>query len=88
MSYPNDFINWCRFPYHENYTDQYVKTMQSDEFHYYKLNWAQIIRPQQIIFQQKYFKCITENSPLYFDQTGTVYIYGDTSKLESYKSTE
>ena len=55
MGYPNDFIYlilaWTSLPYHENYMDQYVKSMQSDEFHYYKLNWAQIIRPQQMIFQ-------------------------------------
>ena len=34
---PNDFIYlntaWSSLPYHENYTDQYVKAMQSDEFH-------------------------------------------------------
>ena len=35
----------------EHYMDQYVKTKLSDEFHYYKLNWAQIIRHQQMIFQ-------------------------------------
>ena len=23
-----------------NYTDKYVKAMQSNEFHYYKLNWT------------------------------------------------
>ena len=36
----NDFIYlmtaWSNLPYHENYMDQYVKTMQSDGFHYYK----------------------------------------------------
>ena len=56
MGYPNDFIYlisaWSSLPYHENYNmDQNVKTMQSDEFHYYNLNWAKIIRPQQVIFQ-------------------------------------
>ena len=55
MGYPNDFIYlisaWSSLPYHENYMDQCVKTMQPDEFHYYKLNWAQIIRPEQMIFQ-------------------------------------
>ena len=47
--------------YHENYMDQYVKTMWSDKFAYRKLNWDKIIRPQQITFQQNIFKCITEN---------------------------
>ena len=42
---------WSSLPYHENYMDQYVKTMQSDEFRYYKLNWAKIIRPHKMIFQ-------------------------------------
>ena len=54
MGYPNDFIYlisaWSSSPYYENHNmDQYVKTMQSDEFQYYKLNWAQIVRPQQMI---------------------------------------
>ena len=44
MGYPTDFIYlitaWSSLPYHENYMDQYVKAMQSDEFHYYKLNWT------------------------------------------------
>ena len=31
---------WSSLPYHENYTDQYVKAMQSDEFHYYKFIWT------------------------------------------------
>ena len=48
-------LAWSSLPYHENYMDQYVKTKQSDEFHYYKLNWAQIIGLQQIIFQIKIF---------------------------------
>ena len=34
MGYPNDFIYlilaWSGLPYHENYMDQYVKTMQAD----------------------------------------------------------
>ena len=51
MSYPNDFIYlisaWSGLAYYENNMDQYVKTMQSHEFHYHKLNWAQIIRPQE-----------------------------------------
>ena len=55
MGYPNDFIYlisaWSNLPNQENYMDQYVETMQSDEIHYYKLNWAQIINPQQMIFQ-------------------------------------
>ena len=42
MGYPNDFIHlitaWSSLPYHENYTDQYVKAMQSDEFNYYTPN--------------------------------------------------
>ena len=50
MGYPNGFIYlisaWSGLAYHENYIEQYVKTMQSHEFHYYKLNLAQIIRPQ------------------------------------------
>ena len=29
-------LAWSSLPYHENYMDQYVKTKQSDEFHYYK----------------------------------------------------
>ena len=41
MGYPNVFIYlilaWSSSPYHEYYMDQYVKTMQSGEFHYYKL---------------------------------------------------
>ena len=44
-------LAWSSLPYHENYMDQYVKTKQSDEFHYYKLSWAKIIRHQQMIFQ-------------------------------------
>ena len=71
--------------HHKNYTDQFVKTMQSDEFYYHKLNWAQIIRPQQISFNENIFECITDNSHLYFDQTCTVYIWWNK---ESYKSTE
>ena len=56
MGYPNDFIinlisAKSSLPYRENYMDQYAKTMQSDEFNYYKLNWVKIIRPQQMIFQ-------------------------------------
>ena len=55
MGYPNDFIYlilaWSNLPYHENYMDQYVKNKQSDEFHHYKLNLAQIIRHRQMIFQ-------------------------------------
>ena len=51
MGYPNDFIHlisaWRGLAYHENYMDQYVKTMQSHEFDYYKLNWAQILKSQQ-----------------------------------------
>ena len=35
----------------KNYTGLYVETEQSDEFHDYKLNWFQIKRPQQMIFQ-------------------------------------
>ena len=39
---PNDviyLISACSsLHYHENYMDQSVKTMQSDEFHYCKLN--------------------------------------------------
>ena len=44
-------LAWSSLSYHENYMDQYVKTKQSDEFNYYKLSWAQIIRHQQMIFQ-------------------------------------
>ena len=59
MGYPNDFIYlisaWSSLPYHDNYMDQYVKTLQSDLFHYYKLNLFHIIRPQQMILQQNYF---------------------------------
>ena len=55
MGNQNDFIYLISasssLPYHENYMDQYVKTMQSNEFHYYKFNWAKIIRPQKMIFQ-------------------------------------
>ena len=37
-------LAWSSLPYYENYMGQYVKTKHSDEFYYYKLNWAQIIR--------------------------------------------
>ena len=46
-------------PYRENYVDQYIKTIESDVFHYCKLNCAKIIRPQQMIFQYNILKCIT-----------------------------
>ena len=79
MDYPNDFIYlisaWSKLSYRENYMDQYVKTMQSDEFRYHKLNRAKIIRPQQTIFQRNIFKCITENFHLYFDHADTVYLW-------------
>ena len=68
-----------------NYSHQYVKTKQSDEFHYHKLSWAQIIRHQQIIFQKNILRYITKNSHLYFDQT--YYIYGEARHLELYTST-
>ena len=91
MGYTDDFIYliWSSLPNHENYMDQYVKTMQSDEVHYYKLNWVQTIRPQQMIFQWNILKCITVNFHLYFDQAGTLYtVCDETSHPESYKSTE
>ena len=57
MGYPNDFIYlitaWSSLLYPENYMDQYVKTMKSDELHYHKLNWTKMIRHWQIIFQKK-----------------------------------
>ena len=40
MGHPNDWylfdLSMEQLPYPENYMDQYVKTKQSDEFHYYK----------------------------------------------------
>ena len=79
-------LAWSSLPYHENYMDQYVKTKQSDEFHYYKLNWAQIIRHQQMIFQWKYFKMhYWEFAPLFW--SNMYYIYDEASHLESYTFT-
>ena len=92
MGYPNYFIYlisaWSSSPYYENHNmDQYVKTMQSDEFQYYKLNWAQIVRPQQMILKKKQFKMhYWEFSPVFW--SNMYYIYGEASHLESYMSTE
>ena len=79
-------LAWSSLLYHENYMDQYVKTKQSDGFHYYKLNSAQIIRHQQMIFQYKYFKMhYWKFSPVFWSNMS--YIYGESSHLESYTST-
>ena len=79
MGNPNDFTYlisaWSSLPYRENYVDQYVKTMQSDVFHYCKLNCAKIIILQQMIFQYNILKCITYIFLLYFGNTGTVCLW-------------
>ena len=59
----------------KNYMDQYVTTTQSDEVHYYELNWTKIIRTQQMIFQRNISQCSTGNFYLHFDQAGNVYIW-------------
>ena len=41
-----------QLPHHESYMDEYVKTMQSNEFRYYiNLTEPKLLRPQQMIFQ-------------------------------------
>ena len=87
MGYPNDFIYlisaWSSLLYYENYMDKYVKTMQSDEFNYYKLNWAQIIRRQWMIFQWKYFLNALLRIPICILIKQVLCIYGETNHLES-----
>ena len=64
-----------------------LKSKQSDEIHYYKLNWAQIIRHEQMIFQYKYFNALLRILICIFFIKQVLCIYGETSHLESYKST-
>ena len=73
-----------QLPYHENFMDQYVKTMQSDEFHYYKLNQNHKTSDNDLSIK---IKCFTENFICILIKQGLC-VCGETSHLESYKSTE
>ena len=75
MGYPNDFIYLSSLPYHENYMGNMWKQSSQMDFIIINLNEPKSYDLNKLSFKGNIFKCITENSHLYFDQTRTVCIW-------------